>query len=269
MQGTSRAAVAAGDRAFTTALAAAPAAGLAEDLFGVLGSIDGTATLRRALTDPSREGSAKTALANAVFAGKVSSAASDLVATLAAQRWSHERDLGDALEGYAVQALVAGAEQDGTADQLEDELFRFERIVAANAGLRDALTDRTAEPARKADLVRSLLHGKSLEATHRLARQAATAARGQRFDRQVARYLEIASTRRNQLSATVVCAVDLTAAQRDRLGAALEQIYGKTVHLNVVVDETVIGGIRVVIGDDVVDGTILRKLDAAKRHFGV
>ena len=63
-------------------------------------------------------------------------------------------------------------------------------------------------------------------------------------------------------------AVDLDATQRERLVAALTRIYDKQVHLNVVIDPTVVGGIRVEIGDEVLDGTIARKLEGARRHFG-
>jgi F-type H+-transporting ATPase subunit delta len=39
------------------------------------------------------------------------------------------------------------------------------------------------------------------------------------------------------------------------------------VHLNVVVDPEVIGGIRVEIGDDVIDGTVSSRLDDAGRKL--
>ena len=80
-------------------------------------------------------------------------------------------------------------------------------------------------------------------------------------------YLDIAAERRQQLTAVVTTAVDLTEEQRTRLAGALQQIYSKPVQLQIVHDEDVIGGIRVQIGDEVVDGTVLRRLDEAKRHL--
>jgi F-type H+-transporting ATPase subunit delta len=152
---------------------------------------------------------------------------------------------------------------------MEDDLFRFERIVAGNPGLRDALTDRRASAESKESLVGSLLEGKANPEAVRLVRQAVRSPRGRRFDRVLDGYLAIAATRRDQLAATVVSAVALDEEQRRRLAAALSTYYaGKTVHLNVVVDPAVLGGIRVQIGDDVVDGTILRRLESAKRHLG-
>lgn len=269
MQGSSRAAVTAAQKAFDAALGGQPdTERLAEDLFGVVAMLDGSAALRRALTDPTREAAAKAGLAQRLLTGKVGEVALSLVSSVVGQRWSDERDLSDALEALAVQSVTATADAARRADQVEDELFRFERIVAADPTLREAITDRHADPGSRGALVERLLTGKALPETIRLARQAAASPRGRRFDRVVDAYLTTIADRRQQVSATVIAAIDLTVAQRVRLSAALQRIYGKAIHLNVVVDPTVIGGIRVEVGDEVVDGTVLRKLDAARRHMG-
>ena len=109
----------------------------------------------------------------------------------------------------AVQAVLAVAERGGRADRVEDELFRFERLVAATPQLRDVLTDRTVPGAAKAEVVATLLDAKAAPETLRLARQAVLAPRGRRFSAVVEEYLDIASTRRAQLTATVTSAVDL------------------------------------------------------------
>ena len=141
-------------------------------------------------------------------------------------------------------------------------------IVAGTPSLRDAVTDRRATPAARAEVIQALLAGKAQPETLRLARQAVLGARGRRFDRVIAGYLAIIATRREQLSATVTSAIDLDADQSQRLAAALTRIYGKPVHLKVVLDPQIVGGIRVQIGDEVVDGTVLRKLEGARRHLG-
>jgi len=241
---------------------------LAEDLFGITAALDSNIPLRRAVGDPSREGEPKAALVERLFTGKVSPEAVVIAKQAAGQRWSEERDLSDTLESLAVASVVAAAEADGRADQMEDDLFRFERIVAGNPGLRDALTDRRAAAESKEQLVASLLDGKANPEAVRLVRQAVRSPRGRRFDRVLDDYLGIAATRRDQLAATVTTAVPLDDEQQRRLAAALSTFYdGKAVHLSIVVDPAVIGGIRVQIGDDVVDGTILRRLEAARRHL--
>ncbi len=212
MRGSSRAAAAGSREAFTGALAAtASRSELAQELFGVVGVIDGNATLRRALADPSREGAEKAALAERLFGGKVSAETLVVLKGVVGQRWSTERDLSDTLEAYGIESIIASAETAGREDRVEDELFHFERIVAANEPLRGALGDQTVPADKRAALVDSLLSGKVADETLALARQAVTAPRGRRFDRTVSSYLETASARRDQQTATVTSAVPLTA----------------------------------------------------------
>ena len=267
MRGSSRAAVHEGRPVFESALTSGDPAVLADELFAVTGLLDENATLRRSVADPSREGEDKSGLVTQLLGGRISDGALRVVASLASQRWAQDRDLSDTLEQFAVEALLKGAEDNRAIDQVEDELFRFERIVAATPELRDALGNRLGDAAGKAELVGSLLEGKARPETVRLARQAVTHPRGRRFARTIEQYLDIAAERREQYTAVVTTAVDLTDEQRSRLAGALQQVYGRAVQLQVVHDEDVIGGIRVQIGDEVVDGTVLRRLDEAKRHL--
>ena len=266
MQGSSRAAFAAGHDAFVAALGSgAEGSALAEDLFGVTGALDSSASLRRALVDPSRDGTAKAGLVDALFGPKISGTATGLLKALVSERWSDDQDLGDAIESLAVEAVVASAEQGGQLDALEDDLFRFERLVAADSELRDALSAHGGDENVKAALVEALLEGKASAETIRLARQAAVSPRGRRFGRVLEGYLAIAARRREQLTATVTVAVDLDDTQRRRLAQALSGIYNRPVQINVVLDPAVVGGIRVQVGDEVVDGTILRRVQEAER----
>ena len=184
---------------------------------------------------------------------------------LVSERWSDDQDLGDATESLAVEAVVASAEQGGRLDALEDDLFRFERLVASDPGLRDALSAQGGDESVKAALVEALLEGKASAETIRLARQAALSPRDRRFGRVLESYLAIAARRREQLTATVTVAVDLDDTQRRRLAQALSGIYNRLVQINVVLDPAVVGGIRVQVGDEVVDGTILRRVQEAER----
>ena len=239
---------------------------LAEELFAVTSVVDGNASLRRALADPSRDAADKQALARSLFGGRVGETTTTLVAEVAGQRWAAERDLADTLESLAVQALLATAERAGRIDRVEDELFRFERIVAGSPGLRDTLSSRNTDASGKAALVHGLLEDKAAPETLRLAEQAVRVPRGRRLDRVMEEYLRLASSRRDELTALVTVATPLTQQQHARLRSALEAHYGKSVTLQVVLDPTVMGGIRVQVGDEVVDGTVLRRLDEARRH---
>lgn len=269
MQGISRQTFAAGQERLEGLLAGAGASAgvLGEDLFGVTDLLAANAGLRRALTDPSRDGEAKAQLIARLVTGKVSGAAVDLLAGLVRGRWSRAGDLTDAVEYLAVTAVLAAAEAGGRLDAVEDELFRFARIIAGDQGLRDAFSTRTEGAGRKADLVRALIGNRVAPETVRLAVQAAASPRGLRTEQALESFVEAAAARRRQLVAHVVAALPLTQAQRNRLVAALQRQYGRPIRLNVDVDPAVVGGIRIEVGGEVVDGTISARLDEARRRL--
>jgi F-type H+-transporting ATPase subunit delta len=269
MRGASRESLALGRERLEALLASTgvDAAAVAEDLFGITGALAGNAGLRRALTDPSREGAAKATLVTRLFGGKVTDGVVDLVSGLVRGRWASSVDLTDTVEGLAVSAELASAEKAGRLDDVEDELFRFSRTISGDQGLRDAFSARTQGADRKADLVRRLLGGKAAPETVRLAVQAGSLPRGMRTEQVMEGYVEAAAQRRRQLVAEVVVAAPLTAAQRDRLGAALQRQYNRPVRLNVDVDPAVVGGVRIQIGGEVIDGTVIGRLDEARRRL--
>jgi F-type H+-transporting ATPase subunit delta len=165
-----------------------------------------------------------------------------------------------------VLAQVFAAERSGQLDELEDELFRFNRIVDADPDLRRILVDRGVAVDRKRELVHQLLDGRATEATISLVEQAVSA-RHRSFDTVLTDYQNAAANRRSQLLATVISATPLTPAESERLSAALQTMYGRGVHLNVEVDPSVVGGVRVMIGDEVIDGTLETRLADARREL--
>jgi F-type H+-transporting ATPase subunit delta len=267
MHSASRESLGAARDRLETLLAGATAdpARLGDDLFGVAALLAGNAGLRRALTDPSRTGEDKATLVRRLLAGQLSGPGVDLVAGLVRGRWAAPNDLTDAAETLGVTALLAGAERAGRLDAVEDELFRFSRTVSGNTGLRDAFSGRTSGPARKTELARSLLAGKAAPETVRLAVQAASAPRGLRTEQALEEYLAAAATRRQQLVAEVVAAVPLTEQQRTRLAASLRRIYGRDIRLNIDLDPEVVGGLRVQVAGELLDSTVLARLQSARR----
>ncbi|MDQ1627295.1 MAG: F-type H+-transporting ATPase subunit delta [Actinomycetota bacterium] len=269
LQGASRDSYAAARETLATLVQAASTdlLELADQLFAVTEVLDREGALRRALTNPARSGDARAELARAVFGERFAGAAQDLVVWAVRARWSAPRDLPNALELLAVEAVVAAAEKAGRLDALEDELFRVGRIVAGNPDLRTALADRSAPVEQRTALLQDLLAGKVTDETLRLVRQAVAAPRGRHFDRTIDMYGEVAAERRSRRVALVAAAVPLTEEQRERLTAALQQLYGHEVHLNVEIDPDLIGGVRVELGDEVIDGSILTRLHEARRRL--
>jgi F-type H+-transporting ATPase subunit delta len=269
MQGSSRGSLAGALRQVATAASGkgVDVMELADELFAITAALDSSATLRRALTDSGRDPEARGTLVTSLFGGRYSATAVNLAKQLVAARWSNSGDLPDAFEALAIAAVVISADDDGQLGALEDELFRFERTILASHDLRDAFADHRGDGVPKADLVETLLEGKATDQTIRLARQAVLAPRGRRIGASLETYLAAAAARRQQSVAHATVAAPLSAAHHDRLQSALSKLFSRPVQLNVDIDPSIIGGIRVEVGDEVVDGSILGRLEEANRRL--
>jgi F-type H+-transporting ATPase subunit delta len=244
----------------------ADGARMGDDLFAVSDVLRREPSLRRVATDLSTAGEAKAGLMRQLFAEQLDAATMDLVAKAASLRWAATRDLADALERLGVIAVVQAADRAGEADALEQQLFEFGRLVSQNPSLRDALSDPARSTADKRALLTGLLDGKATSATIRLAEQS-VAGTYRTVGVAIEQYQKIAASHRNRLIATVRVARELEDEEKQRLGGALARQYDRPVHLNVVVDPEVVGGVKVEIGDDVIDGTVASRLDEARRRL--
>jgi F-type H+-transporting ATPase subunit delta len=268
MRGVSRASLAeVEERLEPLTVSAQVSAAVADELFAVAGLLAGQAVLRRALADPSRSAEARSALARSVLSGSVRADTAELVVAVAAARWSTPGDLTVAVEQLAVQAVVAAAEQEGHLDDLEDELFRFGRIVASQPALRMTLTNPFIPTDAKRRLLTDLLAGKVTTESLRLISEAAASPLGRSLDLSLEEYARLAARRRARLVAEVHVSVALTAEQRRRLVAALSETYRHDVYLNVVLDPKVVGGMTVRVGDELIDGSVATRLAAARRRL--
>jgi F-type H+-transporting ATPase subunit delta len=246
---------------------AAVATRLGNELFAVVGLLDNEHGLRRALSDPGKPPAEKAAVASALLHGKVSGRTESLVVAAVESRWATSGDMVDAIEQLAIEALVLTAEAEDGLDDLEDGLFRFGRVVAAQPELRAALASTSLPADGKDELLSTLLRGKVTPVTLRLITQMVTHPRGRSLPVALDMCASIAARRREQLIAVVRSVSELTAAQQRRLADALAATYGHRVHLNIVIDPTVMGGISVQIGDELIDGTAARTLAAVRRKL--
>lgn len=241
---------------------------VAEELFAALDVLDSSAGLRRSLTDPSREPAARAAMVKSLFGGKVSSATASILEALVSRRWSRERDLGDAVEIMAVIVVTRQAEREGLKglENLETTLLDFRRTVASSHEVQRALTDAQARPEAKKQLAERLSPGVSSEA-RLLIDRAVTKPRGLRPTQLLERFSEQIAERQQRWIAQVTVAKELDSAYVERLGASLDRYFGRELQLDVVVDPAVVGGIRVQVGDEVVDSTVATKLNELHRKL--
>ncbi|MGY2745825.1 F0F1 ATP synthase subunit delta [Pseudarthrobacter sp. O4] len=247
---------------------------LAKDLFGILGTVDSSAGLRRALTDPSRSGDEKSALVKQLFGGKVSADAAEIASGLASSRWAAARDIGDALETLAASVVIAVAENKSAIsasgisglEALENDLFAFSQAVESNHEVQRALSEPQASPAAKISLAEKLVPGASEEAKV-LIGQAVSQPRGLKVTKLVRRFAELAAKRQQRWIATVGVTRPLTETQASRLHAALNALYGRELKINMNVDPELIGGIRIQVGDEVVDASVVARLGQLHRQL--
>jgi F-type H+-transporting ATPase subunit delta len=240
------------------------AAAVGDELFTVSQMIRSEAGLRRFSTDGSLPVEAKQGMVQQVFKGRVGDVALDLLNEAVARRWTLSRDLADVLERLSEIAVVRSSGV--RAGQVTDELFELSGIIDDNPDLRSALSDPARSVVDKAGLIDTLLEGKALPATITLGKQS-LAGTYRTVTNALEAYREVAAETQREIVATVLVARPMSDADLQRLAEILGRQYHTTVHLNVEVDPDVLGGVRVEIGDEVIDGTVASRLDDARRRL--
>ena len=240
---------------------------LSEELFGVVGVLAGERALRRHLSDPASPEASRRRLADTVLGGKVSDATLETVNGLVSARWSRSADLTDVAELLATQALLAVAERDEAIEDVEDELFRFARVVSAEPRLRELLSDESQPVDGRLGLLAGLVADKVHPVTVELLRQVVRAPRGRGVDAVAERLAGLAAERRGRSVAVVTAAAPLTAEQERRLAEDLSRVYGRSIDVHVELDADLLGGLVIRIGDEVIDGSVAARLARARQRL--
>ncbi len=238
--------------------------GAPEELWAVADLCTANPALRRTLSDPGSDPAARQDLVRQVFATKVSAPVAEVLVEAVGLRWASSADFVAAIERQGIRAELKRADSAGQLDNTEDELFRFSRLVEANPEVRSVLADKAVPLAHRQQLVVDLLQDRGGDSTVRLARRA-VAARERTFGITIDGYVTLAAAQRNRTLATVRVAKQLDEAQLSRLSAALTRQAGRPVAVQVVVDPDLVGGVRVELGDEVIEGTVAGRLEAARR----
>jgi F-type H+-transporting ATPase subunit delta len=243
---------------------AATASEISTHLFFAAEVFAGNTSLRRAITDPSRELAAKSALIKDLFGAKIGKEASALISEIAALRWSASKDVIYVLEQLAIEAEASAANINNELDRVEDELFSASRSLLGSSELRSALVGGAGADV-KAALVTELLSKKTSESTVKLVRALVTQRRGRSLEAAFADYLFGLANRRNRLIAVVRTAAPISDAQKVRLSGAIEKQVGQPIRVNIQVDPTILGGVSIKFADELIDASISNRLAHAGR----
>ncbi|MET0726554.1 MAG: F0F1 ATP synthase subunit delta [Leifsonia sp.] len=213
--------------------------------------------LLSAVADNGADPASKAALVDAVFGSSVTPSALALLKKVSSEHWSRHQDVLAAVEELGIRAIAASAPAGAS---VADELFAFGRAIESNSELELALISKLGSNEAKVNLLDSLLGGKAAPQTVSILSHLVQQPRGRRIG-ELLRYAgAIVADEAGFAVATVTSARPIDAAQLDRLAGSLSGRYGTRLRINQVVDPTMIGGLRVQVGDDVIDGSIAKRL---------
>jgi F-type H+-transporting ATPase subunit delta len=235
---------------------------LSTELFFAADVLGSNISVRRALTDTSRDAAAKGTLIKDLLASKVGTAAVGLLTDLSALRWSGAKDLVQVIEQLAIEAEATAANISGELDRVENEMFVISNTISNSSELRKAF--KSDAQVAKAQLAAELLKNAS-SSTTKLVSQMVNAWRGRSIESAFADFQWALAARRNRVIALVRIAAPMSQAQQDRLEAALNKQVGQPVRMNIEIDPAVLGGVSVKFADEMVDGSVSNRLAGAAR----
>ena len=235
---------------------------LAGDLLAVAEAMDAQYLLRRSLSDPNVDVEQRKHLAEALLGTSLSPGAIMLVQAAVEQPWRNADAMAWAIRDEAVRQVWRATVADRSVEQVREQVYSLLLLASSDPAVSTALNDSSRDVAARQSLAMSLVAADG-QAMHLLVRSAAQDPRGS-FAVNLDGYLQSLAELRGRLRARVTTAVALRQNQIDDLVSQLTRIYSTPIDLEPVVDADVIGGVRVDAGGDVIDGSVIARLDAAR-----
>lgn len=236
----------------------------AEELFAIGAAVASSTQLRSILSDPSADEKVKSGALNAVFGKNVSEGAIGFATVLVGLRWSSGQDLVRAFEELAVFAVSAIASASKSLPAVESQLFAFKQAVDSDQDLQFALGDRLATDEAKLSLIDTLTKGKISPEAAVLIRRSVTGARARRVALVLEQFGKQVSAFAERLVATVTVAAPISDGQLAKLEQTLAKSYGQSLKINIEVDPAILGGIKVQVAGEILDGSLASRLTSAR-----
>jgi F-type H+-transporting ATPase subunit delta len=221
------------------------------------GRVLGTsAQLRAALADPSGSRDDKLSIINAVFAS-IDEQARALLGVIATSTWSDDEDMLAGVEEIGIRALA----QSAPSANIESELFAFGTAVGSSSELELAVGSKLGSDESKAALVGRLLGAKVTPQTLAIVSHLVQQPRGRRIAELLKSAMATVADEAGLAVATVTTAAPISPEQLTRLASALSTSYGRGLRINHVIDPSLVGGVRVQLGDEIIDGSVASRLN--------
>jgi F-type H+-transporting ATPase subunit delta len=236
-----------------------PVADLGEQLLAAARAVASSRQLLTILVDPGVPADQRATLAQRAVGGRLGLQARNLLGVLAGGRWSDADDLVSAIEELGFRALAGAQESEGL-EGLEAELFTVRRAIGSDGRLELALGSQVSPVEARLGLVDSLLKNAS-PATRAIVRHVVELPRGRKPVEALDAAQAVVADARGRLVAVVHTARPLSAAQANAVAERLEAAYGRKIALDQVIEPDLVAGLRITIGNDVIDGTVRARLD--------
>lgn len=239
---------------------------IGNELFTITKVLDDSIQLERALTDPSRPVADKVAVLTELLGDNVHPMTMEIMTDLVSRHWSRARDIANAVEDFGVDAMMYYADATDATLQVSIELSELHSALLNLPVVRSKLYDYQATSEARVKLFREVFSGKTLnKVTMRLAEHATCNLRRRRYLETIQWLINKFSRHMGESMVTVTTATPLKKEQIKRLVEVYSAKVGRQVHINSVVDPTVLGGMRIQVGDEVTDNTVVAQLQNLHR----
>lgn len=239
---------------------------IGNELFTITKVLDDSIQLERALTDPSRPVADKVAVLKELLGNNAHPMTMEIMTDLVSRRWSRARDIANAVEDFGVDAMMYYADATDATLQVSIELSELHSALLNLPVVRAKLYDYQATSEARVKLFREVFSGKTLnKVTMRLAEHATCNLRRRRYLETIQWLINKFSRHMGESMVTVTTATPLKKEQIKRLVEVYSAKVGRQVHINSVVDPTVLGGMRIQVGDEVTDNTVVAQLQNLHR----
>ena len=239
---------------------------IGNELFTITKVLDDSIQLERALTDPSRPVADKVAVLKELLGDNAHPMTMEIMTDLVSRRWSRARDIANAVEDFGVDAMMYYADATDATLQVSIELSELHSALLNLPVVRAKLYDYQATSEARVKLFREVFSGKTLNrVTMRLAEHATCNLRRRRYLETIQWLINKFSRHMGESMVTVTTATPLKKEQIKRLVEVYSAKVGRQVHINSVVDPTVLGGMRIQVGDEVTDNTVVAQLQNLHR----
>jgi len=165
------------------------------------------------------------------------------------------------------EALLELAVERGVMDELALEVQSILPIVAVGGELHRMLTNPAIGDSERGKIVRRVFEGKVSDLLYKMMRVMGDKRRLGSLPQMAAGYLLAVAEKRGQIDVQAFVATELDADTARRVAEQIGQALGKQVTLTQKIDPTLIGGLKIKVGDRLIDASVASQLRNMKQKM--